>query len=144
MKQVRFERVHHEAKLPTRGTPQSSGLDLYAAEPVSLAPGERKLIDTGLTIALPEGYEGQVRPRSGLAVKYGITVLNAPGTVDADYRGPLKVLLINHGNAVARFAARERIAQLVVCPVEYFVPVEGSVDEDTERGARGFGSTGTR
>jgi dUTP pyrophosphatase len=132
--------------LPAHATPHSAGLDLRAAvpeaAPLTLQPGQFALVPTGLTVALPPGTEGQVRPRSGLAVKHGVTVLNSPGTIDADFRGECKVLLINHGAAPFVIERGERIAQLVVAryvPVR-FEPVD-SLD-DTERGAGGFGSTG--
>ena len=132
--------------LPAHATPDAAGLDLRAAvpedEPLALAPGAYALVPTGLQIALPDGMEGQIRPRSGLAFKHGVTVLNSPGTLDSGYRGELGVLLINHGAAAFEVARGERIAQLVVSryvPVE-FIPVESL--SDTERGAGGFGSTG--
>jgi dUTP pyrophosphatase len=132
--------------LPAHATPHSAGLDLRAAvpedAPLTLQPGQFALVPTGLTVALPPGTEGQVRPRSGLAAKHGVTVLNSPGTIDADFRGECKVLLINHGAAPFVIERGERIAQLVVAryvPVR-FEPVD-SLD-DTERGAGGFGSTG--
>ena len=130
--------------LPQYATPQSAGMDLRAnnEEPITLRPLERKLVPTGLYIALPAGYEAQVRPRSGLALKHGITVLNSPGTIDADYRGTIKVVVYNlsHDNYVIQPA--ERIAQLVIAPVvqAQFEQVE-SLDE-TERGEKGLGSTG--
>lgn len=130
--------------LPEYATPQSAGLDLRAnlGEPITLAPMERVLVPTGLYIALPEGYEAQVRPRSGLALKHGITVLNTPGTVDADYRGELRVILVNLSNDPFVINDGERIAQMVVSKHEQVMwqPVE-SLDE-TERGAGGFGHTG--
>ncbi len=130
--------------LPAYATAESAGLDLLAAiaAPVVLAPGERKLVPTGLALALPPGYEAQVRPRSGLALKHGITVLNAPGTIDADYRGEVGVVLINHGQAAFTIQRGERIAQMVVARharVEWRVVADL---EATERGAGGFGSTG--
>lgn len=133
-------------ELPAYQTPGSAGLDLPAAvpedAPETIAPGEWKLIPTGICIALPDGYEAQVRPRSGLAAKKGITCLNAPGTVDADYRGELKVNLINHGKEPFVVQRGERIAQMVIAEVTQIAwePVD-SLD-DTERGAGGFGSTG--
>ena len=133
--------------LPKPSTSGSSGLDLRAAvpedEPIVLEPGGFALVPTGLQIALPPGTEGQVRPRSGLAARSGVTVLNSPGTVDADYRGEVKVILVNHGRQSFEVTRGKRIAQMVVAqyvPVR-FVPV-ASLDE-TERGAGGFGSTGT-
>ena len=133
--------------LPAHATPDAAGLDLRAAvpddEPVTLAPGDFALVPTGLQIALPDGTEGQVRPRSGLAFKHGVTVLNSPGTIDSGYRGEVGVLLVNHGPTPFVVTRGERIAQLVVAqyvPVR-FVPT-ASLDA-TERGAGGFGSTGT-
>ncbi|MGN0282133.1 MAG: dUTP diphosphatase [Prevotella sp.] len=132
--------------LPEYATPQSAGLDLRAdiSEPVVLQPMERKLIGTGLYIALPPGYEAQVRPRSGLALKHGITVLNTPGTIDSDYRGEVKVLLVNLSAESFTINEGERIAQMVVAKHEHaeFVLVE-ELDE-TERGAGGYGHTGVR
>jgi dUTP pyrophosphatase len=131
--------------LPAYATADAAGLDLLAAvdAPVTLAPGERRLVPTGIAIAVPPGFEAQVRPRSGLALKHGITVLNAPGTVDADYRGEVGVILINHGQQPFAINRGERIAQLVVAA---FSRVDWlAVDElpETARGAGGFGSTGT-
>jgi dUTP pyrophosphatase len=130
--------------LPEFATVDSAGMDLRAhlEAPVTLQPGERRLIPTGLHIALPQGLEAQVRPRSGLAYKHGITVLNSPGTIDADYRGDIGVILINHGQEVFTVAPGDRIAQLVVARYERFdwAPVE-SLDE-TARGAGGFGHSG--
>lgn len=132
--------------LPAYATPQSAGMDLRANidAPVVLQPMERRLIPTGLFIALPEGYEAQVRPRSGLALKRGITVLNSPGTIDADYRGEVGVLLINLSQEAVTIDAGERIAQMVIARHEQaeFLMVE-ALDE-TERGAGGYGHTGTK
>jgi dUTP pyrophosphatase len=119
-------------------------MDLRAAEPATLKPGQRCLMPTGLAIALPEGYEAQVRPRSGLAVKHGVTVLNAPGTIDCDYRGEVKVPLINHGESVFVIARGDRIAQMVVAPVTRIAWTETASLDETERGAGGFGSSGRR
>jgi dUTP pyrophosphatase len=132
--------------LPAYQSAHAAGLDLLAAVPLDtpmiLAPGKHALIPTGLTIALPPGYEAQVRPRSGLAAKHGVTVLNAPGTVDADYRGEICVLLINHGDAPFPIQRGERIAQMVIASVirAELVPAESL--NATERGSGGFGSTG--
>jgi dUTP pyrophosphatase len=131
-------------RLPAYQTSLAAGVDLSAEikEPVTLAPFERKLIPTGLGIALPAGYEAQIRPRSGLAYRHGLTVLNSPGTIDADYRGELKVLLINLGQEAVTLNPRERIAQLVIAPVQQ---VQWELVESlgtTERGLDGFGSTG--
>ncbi len=128
--------------LPSYATVGSAGMDLRAAETAILKPGARALIATGLAIALPEGYEAQVRPRSGLAVKHGVTVLNSPGTIDADYRGEIKVPLINHGSEDFVIARGDRIAQMVIAAVTTVELVEVEVLDDTARGAGGFGSTG--
>ncbi|MEQ1504710.1 MAG: dUTP diphosphatase [Myxococcota bacterium] len=130
--------------LPAWQTAGAAGADLYAAiaAPLTLAPGDRAVVPTGIAIALPAGWEAQIRPRSGLAVKHGVTVLNAPGTIDWDYRGELLVPLINHGREPFRIARGERVAQLVLAPVvraawQVVVDLDG-----TDRGDRGFGSTG--
>ena len=132
--------------LPAYATEQSAGMDLRAniSEPVVLRPMERRLIPTGLYIALPAGYEAQVRPRSGLALKHGITVLNAPGTIDADYRGELGVLLVNLSNEAFTINDGERIAQMVIARHEQATFVEISELDDTERGAGGYGHTGVK
>jgi dUTP pyrophosphatase len=133
--------------LPARETDGAAGMDLIAAveedSPLGLSPGEWRLIPTGLILELPPGYEGQVRPRSGLALRHGITVLNAPGTVDADYRGEVQVLLINLGREKFAITRGMRIAQLVVSKVELAALYETDVVSSTLRGAGGFGSTGT-
>jgi dUTP pyrophosphatase len=132
--------------LPTYQTAHAAGLDLLAAvpddAPFILAPGRHALIPTGLTIALPCGYEAQIRPRSGLAAKHGVTVLNAPGTVDADYRGEVCVLLINHGDAPFTIRRGERIAQMVIAQVTRAELVAVTTLPQTDRGSGGFGSTG--
>ena len=128
--------------LPRYETDGSAGLDLRADEPVDLQPGARALVPTGLALELPPGYEGQVRPRSGLAAKHGVTLLNAPGTIDADYRGEVKCLLINHGQARVSFERGERIAQLVVAPVIRAALEVVEALGETGRGQGGFGSTG--
>lgn len=132
--------------LPTYATAQSAGMDLRANidSPVTLKPMERRLVPTGLHIALPEGYEAQVRPRSGLALKHGITVLNTPGTVDADYRGEIMVLLINFSNEEFVINAGERIAQMVIARHEQAQLEEVEVLDETERGAGGYGHTGVK
>lgn len=132
-------------QLPTYATEQSAGMDLSAAieEAIELGPGDRALIPTGLAIALPKNHEAQIRPRSGLALKHGVTVLNAPGTIDADYRGEISVILINHGKEPFTIERGMRIAQMVV---EKFEIVEWNVVKEldkSERGEGGFGSTGT-
>jgi dUTP pyrophosphatase len=132
--------------LPAYQTAYAAGLDLLAAlpadAPMLLAAGKYALVPTGLTVALPPGYEAQVRPRSGLAAKHGVTVLNAPGTIDADYRGEIGVLLINHGQAAFTIQRGERIAQMVIAPVVRVELVVASALSVTERGSGGFGSTG--
>jgi dUTP pyrophosphatase len=132
--------------LPQYETPLSAGVDLRAnlEAPVTLKPLERALIKTGLFIALPEGYEAQVRPRSGLAYKKGISVLNSPGTIDADYRGEIGVILVNLSNEEFIVADGERIAQMVVAKCEQANFIEVEVLNETERGAGGFGSTGVK
>jgi len=132
--------------LPTYQSALAAGLDLLAAvpeaAPVILAPGKYALIPTGLTIALPPGYEAQLRPRSGLAARHGVTVLNAPGTVDADYRGEIGVLLINHGDAPFPVRRGERIAQMVIAPITLAELLPAASLSATDRGGGGFGSTG--
>lgn len=132
--------------LPRQQTASAAGLDLAAAlapdEALQIAPGAYAMIPTGFAIALPNGYEAQIRPRSGLAAKHGITVLNSPGTVDADYRGEIKVLLINHGSAPFVVRRGERIAQMVVATVSAVALIETDVLDGTERGEGGHGSTG--
>ena len=134
--------------LPAHATPDAAGLDLRAAvpegEPMTLAPGTFALVPTGLQIALPDGTEGQVRPRSGLAFKHGVTVLNSPGTIDSGYRGEVGVLLVNHGPAPFEVVRGERIAQLVVARYERVRFDRADALDATERGAGGFGSTGAR
>lgn len=135
---------HSKHPLPKYQTALSAGMDLHAnlEQSISLKSGERILIPTGLFIELPEGYEAQVRPRSGLALKHGITVLNSPGTIDADYRGEIKVLLINHGTETFEINDGERIAQLVVAQHATVVWQETSTLTNTERGEGGYGSSG--
>jgi dUTP pyrophosphatase len=129
--------------LPSFATEHSAGLDLRSSEEVSLQPGEYKLVPTGISVEIPEGYEGGVRPRSGLALKYGITCLNSPGTIDSDYRGEVKVLLINMGKESVQFKRGERIAQLIISKYEKPVIIEVEELNDSRRGAGGFGHTGT-
>ncbi|MBW3469927.1 dUTP diphosphatase [Arthrospiribacter ruber] len=133
-------------ELPEYQTPQSAGLDLRANidEPIELRPLERKLIGTGLFLELPAGFEAQIRPRSGLAYKYGVTVLNTPGTIDADYRGEIKVLLVNLSNEPFTIDDGERIAQMVVAKHEQISWEPSESLSDTERGAGGYGSTGKK
>jgi len=146
--EVRLRRLAHGAGLPLPAyqSAHAAGLDLPAAvlqeAPVTLAPGERGLIATGFAIALPDGFEAQVRPRSGLAAKHGLTVLNSPGTIDADYRGEIQVILINHGTEPFTIKRGERIAQMVIAPVVQAALVDVDELSATDRGTGGFGSTG--
>ena len=148
MTTLRVERLPHAEGLPPPAyeTSGSAGMDLRAAvsddAPVTLAPGARALVPTGLKIALEPGYEAQVRPRSGLALKHGITCLNSPGTIDSDYRGEVGVILINHGEESFVIKRGERIAQMVIAQHEQARMFEVEALDDTERGAGGFGSTG--
>lgn len=145
---VRLARLPHAEGLPLPAyeSAGAAGMDLRAAvgAPVILEPGARSALPTGLTIALPQGYEGQVRPRSGLALREGVTALNSPGTIDADYRGEVKVILINHGDAAVTIARGDRIAQLVVAPVTQIEWTEVASLDPTGRGEGGFGSTGSQ
>ena len=141
---LRFKRLPHGEglPLPAYATAGAAGLDIFAAEPIDLAPGARRAVATGFAIAIPDGYEVQVRPRSGLAFKHGVTCLNTPGTIDSDYRGEIKVILINHGDEPFPIRRGERIAQLVPAAVTRATPIEIDALDDTARGAAGFGSTG--
>jgi dUTP diphosphatase len=147
--EVRITRLPHGADLPLPSyqSAHAAGLDLIAAvpgdAPLRLAPGARALVPTGIAIALPEGHEAQVRPRSGLAARHGLTVLNAPGTIDADYRGEVQVLLINYGSEAVDIARGMRIAQLVIAPVARARLREVASLDETGRGKGGFGSTGS-
>jgi dUTP pyrophosphatase len=135
-------------ELPAYQSTGAAGLDLVAAVPedgpMELAPGARKLVPTGLVLQIPEGYEVQVRPRSGLAIRHGITLLNSPGTIDSDYRGEVMVMLINLGTETVTIERGERIAQIIVAPVVQATLVEVKAVSETARGAGGFGSTGTK
>ena len=146
--EVPVQRLPHGAGLPrpAYATEDAAGLDLLAAvaEPVELAPGARRLVPTGISIALPPGYEAQVRPRSGLALKHGVTLLNSPGTIDADYRGEVGVILINLGEVPFHLQRGDRIAQLVIAPVARLAWRESESLPESGRGAGGFGSTGRR
>jgi dUTP pyrophosphatase len=147
MVQVSIKRLEHAAELPLPAyeTAHAAGMDLMACIPadIQLQPGERALIPTGFSIALPEGFEAQVRPRSGLAAKHGVTVLNAPGTIDADYRGEVGVILINLGQSAFAISRGMRIAQMVIAPVARAIWHETDALDETQRGTGGFGSTGT-
>ena len=144
MQKILIKKLHSDVNLPAYETSGSSGIDLqaYISEEIILKPGERKLIPTGLSIAIPENLEIQIRPRSGLAYKKGISVVNTPGTIDPDYRGEIKVLLINLGKEDFIIKKFERIAQMVVCPITKVVLSETNDLPDTIRGEGGFGSTG--
>lgn len=141
---VQIRKLRPDAIVPRYMTARAAGMDLCAAidAPVTLAPGDSAAIDTGLAMAIEAGFEGQVRPRSGLAKNHRVTVTNAPGTIDSDYRGPVMVLLINHGRDPFTIAPKDRIAQLVIAPVVQAELLEVETLDDTERGAGGFGSTG--
>jgi dUTP diphosphatase len=145
---VELQRLAHAdgLPLPAYQTTEAAGLDLLAAvpdgEPLTLSPGKYALVPTGLAIALPAGHEAQVRPRSGLAAKHGVTVLNSPGTIDADYRGEIKVILINHGGTPFVIRRGERIAQMVIAPIVQAALVPVASLSATDRGGGGFGSTG--
>lgn len=144
--EIFFKRLAHAEglPLPSRKSSAAAGLDISAAveEPVTLLPGERKLIPTGFQMAIPDGYEAQIRPRSGLALNCGITMLNSPGTIDSDYRGEVKVLAINHGQKTFVINRGERIAQIVIAPIPKVSIAEAKELPETERGEGGFGSTG--
>ncbi|MXO69903.1 dUTP diphosphatase [Altererythrobacter marinus] len=141
---VKIKRLPHGEglDLPRYATQGAAGMDVVAAEDVTLSPGARHAVATGLALAIPPGYEIQVRPRSGLALKHGISVPNAPGTIDSDYRGELKVILVNHGSEAFAIARGERVAQLVLAPVTRAGWEEVDDLDETARGAGGFGSTG--
>lgn len=144
---VPVQRLPHGADLPlpAYATEHSAGVDLLAAitEPLTLMPGARAVVPSGVAIALPNGTEGQVRPRSGLAARHGVAVLNSPGTIDADYRGEIGVILINFGDQPFTIERGQRIAQMIIAPVSRAVWAECDTLEDTARGGGGFGSTGT-
>ena len=146
MVEVLVLRLPHSAglPLPARATDGAAGADLRSAErgPVVMQPGDRTAVATGLILEIPQGYEGQVRPRSGLAIRHGLTVVNAPGTIDSDYRGELKVLLVNLGDAAVTIDRGDRIALLVIAPVTLAEFRESDQLADTVRGGGGFGSTG--
>jgi dUTP pyrophosphatase len=141
---VQFRRLRSDATLPRYQTADAAGMDLHAAldQPLQLEPGAIVAVPTGLAMAIPRGYEGQVRPRSGLALKHGITVANAPGTIDADFRAGVMVILVNLGRERFTIEHGHRIAQLVIAPVVQVECVEVDKLDDTARGAGGFGSTG--
>ena len=139
---LRFKRVHPDAVLPSYAHPSDAGMDVRSVEDLTLAPGKRALVHTGLVMLLPPLYEAQVRPRSGLALKNGVTVLNSPGTIDSGYRGEVGVILINLGDADFAVRKGDKVAQLVIAPVTQPDVVEVSEIDETDRGSSGFGSTG--
>lgn len=141
---VKFRKLRDGARAPTRASAHAAGWDLYTVGTIDLllGPGNRRIASTGIAIELPSGYEAQVRPRSGLAQRHGVTVLNSPGTIDADYRGEVKVLLVNLGSEIVTLSPGDRIAQLVVAPVATVCFEEVEELSDTSRGTGGFGSTG--
>ncbi|PLX95266.1 MAG: dUTP diphosphatase [Desulfuromonas sp.] len=142
---VQIKRLHPEALIPRYMTELAAGMDIHALPPdtIELRPGERCLVPTGIALAIPPGFEVQVRPRSGLAVKHGVTLLNTPGTIDADYRGEIQVVMINLGQETFQIARGDRIAQLIVAPVCQAIFEEVQNLPETERGSGGFGHTGT-
>ena len=139
---LRFRRIHPDAVLPAYAHPSDAGMDVRSVDDLVIAPGRRALVHTGLVMALPPMYEAQVRPRSGLALKNGITVLNTPGTIDSGYRGEVGVILANFGKEPFEVRKGDRIAQVVVAPVTQAEIVEVASLDETDRGAGGFGSTG--
>lgn len=139
---LRFKRIHPDAVLPAYAHPSDAGMDLRSVDELTLAPGARALVHTGLVMLLPPQYEAQVRPRSGLALKNGVTVLNTPGTIDSGYRGEVGVILVNLGAEDFCVKKGDKIAQMVVAPVTQPTIAETDVIDETDRGAGGFGSTG--
>lgn len=137
-----FKRVHKDAVLPAYAHPSDAGMDIRSVEALTIPVGKRALVHTGLIVNLPLGFEAQVRPRSGLALKHGVTVLNTPGTIDAGYRGEIGVILINLGDTDFEIKVGDRIAQMVIAPVTQSTIVEATEIDETDRGAGGFGSTG--
>ena len=143
MTKILIKRLSKEIPLPKYETNGSSGMDLAANIETIIEPGDTSIIPTGLAVSIPKGFEVQVRPRSGLAAKQKLTELNTPGTIDSDYRGEIKVILVNHGNKNFKIEKGDRIAQMIVCPVIIAQIVEVENLSDTKRGKDGFGSTGT-
>ncbi len=144
MVKVKIKKLHPKAVIPRYMSEHAAGLDLCTVieEPLTLAPGERVLLPTGLALEIPPGYEGQVRPRSGLALKQGIALVNAPGTIDADYRGEVGIIVINHGRDPVTFAPGDRVAQLIIAPVTRAQLLEADELSSSERSSGGFGHTG--
>ena len=144
MIQIKVKKLHPKAVIPGYMTEHAAGMDLCTVidAPVELLPGERTLLPTGLAMEIPPGFEGQVRPRSGLALKKGIALVNSPGTIDADYRGEIGIIVINHGSEAVEFMPGDRIAQLIIAPVTQATLVEANDLNDSERSSGGFGHTG--
>ena len=139
---LKFKRIHPDAVLPSYAHPGDAGMDVRSVEDLTVPPGARALVHTGLVMILPPLFEAQVRPRSGLALKHGITVLNTPGTIDSGYRGEVGVILVNLGDAAFEVKKGDKVAQLVIAPVTQPEVVEATEVSETDRGVRGFGSTG--
>ena len=139
---LRFKRIHPDAVLPSYAHPSDAGMDVRSVEDLTIAPGTRALVPTGLVMLLPPMYEAQVRPRSGLALKSGITVLNTPGTIDSGYRGEVGVILMNLGDVPFEVKKGDKVAQIVIAPVTQPTIEETDTIDETDRGAGGFGSTG--
>ena len=139
---LRFRKIHPDAVLPSYAHPSDAGMDVRSVEDLTIAPGKRALVHTGLVMLLPPMYEAQVRPRSGLALKSGVTVLNTPGTIDSGYRGEVGVILANLGDADFQVKKGDKIAQIVIAPVTQPEIVETTEVDETDRGSGGFGSTG--
>ena len=139
---LRFRKVHPDAVLPAYAHPSDAGMDVRSVEDLTIAPGKRALVHTGLVMLLPPMYEAQVRPRSGLALKSGVTVLNTPGTIDSGYRGEVGVILANLGDADFQVKKGDKVAQIVIAPVTQPEIVETTEVDETDRGSGGFGSTG--
>ena len=146
MTKIQIKKLFSDVLIPKYETPGSSGMDLaaYIKEDIVINPGDKALVPTGFSLSVPRGFEVQIRPRSGLAAKKSVTVLNTPGTIDSDYRGEVKVILINHSKVQFVVKNTERIAQMVICPVERVKLEEVQELSDTDRGIGGFGSTGTK
>ena len=146
MIQVKIKKLHPQAVIPAYMTEHAAGLDLCTVieAPVVLAPGERTLLPTGLAMEIPPGFEGQVRPRSGLALKKGVSLVNSPGTIDADYRGEIGIIIINHGVEPVEILPGDRVAQLIIAPVTQAILVEADDLNDSVRSSGGFGHTGVK
>jgi len=139
---IRFKRIHPDATLPAYAHADDAGMDVRSVDSLEIPVGGRALVHTGLVMALPPGYEAQIRPRSGLALKFGVTVLNTPGTIDAGYRGEVGVILANFGTEAFAVRKGDKIAQMVIAPVTRLAVLEADSVDETDRGAGGFGSTG--